>query len=275
MKSTVIFNGGLGNQLFQYAFMLYLRDRLYYQVDYDNSIYNMANIHEGFQADEIFDFSSFAKSKRQLYSVIKVNKKLRNVWRSEKRILIGDDIAYYPKQYRYYVGYWQKALYYESVQHEIKRSVKQLDRIIGDVPMRSEIQAANSVSLHIRRGDYISNSLYSDLAGTKYYERAIMLMKERERNVVFFIFSDDITWCREYLKSYDGIRFVEYANQTAVKDLCLMAQCKNSIIANSSFSWWGAALTEKANVLYPDQYYANTSAGDMYPKAWIKIKVKG
>lgn len=131
--------------------------------------------------------------------------------------------------------------------------------------------------IHVRRGDYISNNYYIDLCSTDYYEKAIKTAKGFFDDVNVFVFSDDIGWCRKYFSEYENFNFVEYQDQTAISDLALMSYCDCGIIANSTFSWWGAMLNKDKLVIRPGKYYNNTSLesnfNNLFPSSWISIDV--
>ena len=139
---------------------------------------------------------------------------------------------------------------------------------------KKEITAAsNSCSLHIRRGDYISNSKSHAIHGTcnlKYYKEAIKIIKEKYQNPTFFIFSDDPTWTKDNLVLNNAI----YINHNCLphEDIYLMSLCKNNITANSSFSWWGAWLNrnDSKTIIAPKQWFV-TKENEIACENWIKI----
>lgn len=123
----------------------------------------------------------------------------------------------------------------------------------------------DQVAIHVRRGDYVNNSFYVDLMETEYYEKAMELFPDCD----FLVFSDDITWCKEQ-SIFLGCEFSEETDE--VKDLNLMASCTGHIIANSSFSWWGAYLSpHEGKVVAPKQWYSDRVERTMCPPEWIKL----
>ena len=125
------------------------------------------------------------------------------------------------------------------------------------------IELIDQVAIHVRRGDYVENPFYVDLMTTGYYERAMALFP----NESFLIFSDDIKWC----KQQDIFKNCEFSERrTEVEDLNLMAGCKGVIIANSSFSWWGAYLSS-GRVIAPKEWYSDGVERTKLPKEWIRI----
>ena len=147
--------------------------------------------------------------------------------------------------------YYQDIKFFEKYQDEIKVLFGQ-----GIVPI-------NQVAIHIRRGDYVNNPFYVDLMETDYYERAMAMFPDDE----FLVFSDDIEWCKNK-RTFSNCEFAE--NNTEIEDLNLMAGCKGVIMANSSFSWWGAFLSN-GKVIAPKQYYSDGVERTKLLEKWIKI----
>src|SRR3989344_4984067 len=142
--------------------------------------------------------------------------------------------------------------------------------------LASEISGTNSVSVHIRRGDYVTNAntnQFHGLCSLDYYNKAVSFISSKQNEMELFVFSDDIEWCKENLKYDFPIHFVE--TNDAHSDMYLMSLCKHNIIANSSFSWWGAWLNDNFQkiVVAPSQWIADASVNtqDLIPKGWIKI----
>jgi hypothetical protein len=142
------------------------------------------------------------------------------------------------------------------------------------------MEAVESVSLHVRRGDYVSNARANAVHGTcslAYYRQAIALVRERVIAPRFFIFSDDISWARAHLSFDDApATFVDWNGPEAPQeDLRLMARCRHHVIANSSLSWWGAWLSTTPGqiVVSPRDWFStnNDRARDVVPERWIRI----
>ncbi|ULT28973.1 alpha-1,2-fucosyltransferase [Sphingobacterium sp. E70] len=119
------------------------------------------------------------------------------------------------------------------------------------------IQQQNAISLHVRRGDYLQESLFKDICTEEYYQKSIQYMLETNESPLFIIFSNDIDWCKTHFKDLNAI-FVEHnSGNNSFRDLQLMSQCNHHIIANSSFSWWGAWLNDS-----PDKIVVS-------PRKWV------
>ena len=182
-------------------------------------------------------------------------------------------------------GYFQSERYFAHCQDEVRHYftphhalAQLLERYFGD------LLATQTCSVHVRRTDYIGNSTHPDLAAGDYYERA---MSQFDSHTTFVLFSDDIEWCKERFRGHDVV-FVEALSP--VEDLFLMARCKGHIIANSTFSWWGAWLDPNPDkkVIAPLRWFAGEHANpsnpynpnrlngyydptDLVPPAWIRI----
>jgi hypothetical protein len=145
--------------------------------------------------------------------------------------------------------------------------------------MKAAITAANAVSVHVRRGDYISNPSAQHFHGTcglDYYKKAVELILSKVNDPHFFIFSDDVKWVADNFMKEIRATIVDINDgSSAVKDMQLMSACKHHIIANSSFSWWGAWLGSNADkiVIGPRQWFADAAVdtGSVLPDSWYKL----
>lgn len=156
--------------------------------------------------------------------------------------------------------YFQDPKYFEKYANEIKA-------IFGDTTWTGvdfyKIDEIEPVSIHVRRGDYAGNSFYTDLTQTDYYEKAIAEFPGRK----FVVFSDDIEFCKQYFKGR-GFYFSE--GNTELEDMNLMSRCNGHIIANSTFSWWGAWLG-KGKTVAPKQWYADGIERTKCPVNWLRV----
>lgn len=276
MKNTVVFTGGLGNQLFQFVFMLYLKEITDNEVMYNLSSFLNRNVHSGFQADQVFDFSEFKEDSRDYYTIpCRLAKKFSKKNSLFKKIVPFCSDQDFAEGLRkpVYEGFWQKSIYYEMVKSNICKYTKEISRFCKDTELMQAISTQESVMVHVRRGDYVNNPVYCDLTETKYYENAINIIRANIESPFFYVFSDNVPWCKKYFSDLEDCCFVEYYAQSALGDLVLMSKCKHAIIANSSYSWWGAALGQKGLTIYPSAYYRNQTVSDLYPSGWIKCEV--
>lgn len=177
-------------------------------------------------------------------------------------------------------GYWQTERYFADTADRIRADF-QLREPIGSShrDLLQRIEAANSVSVHVRRGDYVSDAATNEYHGTcspAWYEQAMSAMAERVEKPAFFVFSDDPAWARDNLPKRWPIVFIDPqpAGREAA-DMHLMAACRHHIIANSSFSWWGAWLDPRSDkqVIAPQRWFnkAAKDTRDLIPPGWVRL----
>ena len=178
-------------------------------------------------------------------------------------------------------GYWQSEKYFVDFADHIRSDFIPYNGSISDEGLHlcREMMNTMSVAVHIRRGDYITVPAFAKVHGVlpmEYYFRAINYIREKVDEAYFYIFSDDIKWCRDSFKDIKNVRIVEHSVATRDhEDLWLMSQCKHNIIANSSYSWWGAWINENPNkvVISPERWFLEPpfNTKDLIPESWIKI----
>jgi hypothetical protein len=179
----------------------------------------------------------------------------------------------------YLDGYWQSHCYFEDIADAIRAEATPL-KPAGprDMAVNEKIVATASVSLHVRRGDYVTHKAAAGVHGTcsvSYYQKALAKIASLVRNPHFFIFSDDVEWARSSIATPGPNTFVDHNGpEAAFQDLRLMSLCKHHVIANSSFSWWGAWLNpnEEKVVVSPQAWFADGRATrTLIPSTWIRL----
>jgi hypothetical protein len=281
--------GGLGNQMFQYAFGRSVADKFGTNLVLDLSwfIENKSSTVRNFELNEFkidYEVYSTQKESNVLFLGLKalnfLYQKIRKQNIQQKHFFIENGLFYNDKISKisppcYLVGYWQSEKYFSSNRETILNHFKLRNESITDEsPYIEDIKNNNSVSVHIRRTDF-SQSVHGILS-IEYYQKAIKKLLQKTDQPLFFIFSDDIEWAKGQFLPLKNVVFVEKSE--SYKDLFLMSQCKNNIIANSSFSWWGAWLNQNPDklVLSPKDWYLNSKTlnnqiDDLIPSTWIKI----
>jgi hypothetical protein len=255
--------GGLGNQLFQWAYGKFISTEYNTPLFLDtNSYYNQVN--RGFSLNKF----SFLK-----YSIL-TGSSFQNVENKTHLKMISDNFIFdridYKDNCHYYLdGYWQSEKYFYNISNLIKIELRPSDDIISKIKSIKNLDS-RSVSLHIRRTDYLTSNGYHPVQSIEYYKKALDIIGEYD---YIFVFSDDIQWCKNNL-TFNNMIFMEGFDD--VEDLWMMSMCKNNIIANSSFSWWGAWLNSNPNkkVIVPNNWFGpqtNLSDADIIPSRWIKI----
>ena len=168
-------------------------------------------------------------------------------------------------------GFFQTEKYFAHIRKEIKGDFSFKDEILR--PCKEMImELDNPISLHIRRTDYITNPNHTSLS-LDYYQKAL---KEFDKSSTILIFSDDPEWCNQQ-ELFSGDRFLIAEGNENYIDLCLMTLCKGHIIANSSFSWWGAWLSNSKKVVAPAGWFKGSKnehldTKDLIPENWMKIE---
>ncbi|WP_177230471.1 alpha-1,2-fucosyltransferase [Chitinophaga sp. CF118] len=178
----------------------------------------------------------------------------------------------------YLDGYWQSEKYFKQYGDVIRREFTAKDEWDGhNKQILNSILNADAVSIHIRRGDYVTNAVTNKFHGTcdiDYYQKAIALVEERMEAPFYYIFSDDLPWAKEHLVFSKGTaHFVDNNADAAFMDIMLMSKCKYNIIANSTFSWWGAWLNNNPGklVIAPKKWFNHKDDSDIIPDTWMKI----
>jgi hypothetical protein len=163
-------------------------------------------------------------------------------------------------------GGFQSHKYFEKYSYEIKELFTPSTEMIQN--LMSMYETRDTVSIHVRRGDYLNLPNHHHNLSLSYYLNAINYFKQYN----FLVFSDDISWCKE---NFIGDNFTFVEGTTDVEDLYLMSMCEHNIIANSTFSWWAAWLNNNPNkvVVYPSKWfgpvYSNFKTGDLFPEDWV------
>ena len=274
--------GGLGNQMFQYAAGRSLSLATGCQLKIDISGFDNYTLHNGFELG-VFNISGEIANPNEVIQLTGSHSKVANYLKRNLRIVkkthfIERDFFYNPKFFQvkqpvYLDGYWQAYEYSQTYEAKIRSEFTfrgQLDELNYEIS--KQICTTNSVSVHVRRGDYLSNSASSvvhGFIGTDYYNKAIQLVKDRVSSPHFFVFSDDINWAKSNLPLNSNAVFVSHnTGLTSFEDMRLMSMCKHNVIANSTFSWWGAWLNINLNkiVVAPKNWFADRTVVPNYNK---------
>lgn len=180
----------------------------------------------------------------------------------------------------YLDGYWQSERYFAGYIDALRSDfilAEDIDQ--ANKEMRNRIDSVCAVSIHIRRGDYVTNDQTNKYHGTcsvEYYNGAILYIKDHVRDPHFFAFSDDHEWTRENITTGDNVTYVDInSSERGVLDMELMRSCRHHIIANSSFSWWGAWLNPSPDkiVVAPGRWFKQTDhdTKDLFPSGWVRL----
>lgn len=283
---TVILRGGLGNQMFQYAAGLDVALKKNTMLVMDTTYLN-----DRFPRPQF----TYRNYDLDIFKIDPQFTKLSNIASSTPipGLWLGIDLAYLAlhniaggKKNQVLWDFYQGEQYFVDNKEAVRAAFQFRHPLIGEAIRLSEtIQKTNSVSIHVRRGDYRLPK-YEKLYGATdiaYYERAVAYIVERigattKQPPHFFVFSDDIAWCREHIKPAFATTYLDDASRgpKASFHLELMSLCQHNIIANSSFSWWGAWLNRNPGkiVVGPKRWHyddRDDEAGDVMPGTWKKL----
>ena len=277
MDIIVKITDGLGNQLFQYAFgYAYAKktghtlkiDPLFwgtslrkYQLEEFQIEYNKKFVSP--LMDYIIGFGPRNGRKfKDLYRKLKV--KLFCNYEKEKRSMEYDESVYEKNKKTYFEGFWQNPKYFDEYYEDIKRQFVLKSKLSTEAEeYAGQMRETNSVSLHIRRTDY-DRDVNNVCLNFSFYERALSEMQKQIGDFTLFVFTDDKEFVRNTFHLHD---YVMVDGLSDIEEFELMHICKNHIIANSTFSWWGAYLAEnKGGVVYAP--VADMWTEEFYPEGW-------
>lgn len=287
-------SGGLGNQMFQYAFGRATARRLDAELVFDLSNATL-QIHNGFELDRVFNIEGRVARNADMKAVMGCMRYV-SIRRLARRLGLGKvlPVPYVLEPHyhfaqemlsipdnKYLSGYWQSEKYFEKVAGTIRSDFTfraPFSSLDASVAAKMSNQNETAISLHVRRGDYVSNEAASQVYGkctSEYYRKAIIYVAERVKAPHLYIFSDDMDWVKNNMELPLQCTFVEH-NRGALsfQDMRLMSMCKHHIIANSSFSWWGAWLSPAADkiVIAPKKWFADgRSIDDLFPSDWVTL----
>lgn len=283
--------GGLGNQLFQYAMGRALAARRQTTLALDTSKFETYTLRSyRLQHFAITARPLTARERRALHIPSErtgvVRRLISRVVRTpfmpvvRERSFRFDACVLQAPAHCYLEGYWQSPKYFASIESVIRREFRLCEPLTdSDAAMKSRMARQASVSVHVRRGDYISNrttALYHGTCSPAYYLSAEDRLRRLLGELTLFVFSDDPAWCEANLrfKSRTFIVRQDGPDRDYV-DLELMSSCQHHIIANSTFGWWGAWLCPNPAkiVITPKNWFqdSNISAEDLVPENWLRL----
>lgn len=294
--------GGLGNQMFQYAFAVALKARCPYEKVYvDTQHYKNAFIkvyhgndfyHNGYEIDKVFPNASIKPA--SALDLMKVSyyipnqilaRAVRRLFPKRRTEFVADQQPYVflpeatdIKGDCYFDGYWMTPKYFDAYRDAIIkefsfRPFSNKENLAIELLLKQD----NSVTIHIRRGDYVGSSTLGGICTIAYYRNAIREARKLINNPAFFVFSNDAKWCMENLKDVFGdseVHFVAHnKGSESYRDMQLMSIARCNILANSSFSWWGAYLNQRDDhiTFCPNKWHNTMLHDEIFPKNWIKV----
>jgi hypothetical protein len=283
---VVKLSGGLGNQLFQYAAGFALADAHNTSLILDTSFLMGRQQRVTHRKFELHKFDIRAKYGDKLLSPfshalspIPRLFKLSTGWNLvNERGTISHSSFFQIPDNTYLVGHWQSPELFKHLGHFLLRHIE-LKNPLPDEGERylKKIKGSNSIGIHVRRGDYVTSikaNKYHGVLSAEYYKNAINIMRENVRSPHFFIFSDDINWCKANLALHENeATFLDGGEENAWRDLYLMSRCYHHVIANSSFSWWSTWLADQNYglsrvVCSPKSWYSSNKSHALQLEHW-------
>ncbi len=280
--------GGLGNQMFQYAFGNYLKENGN-DVFYDKTDFLIHNHHYGYELETVFNLHV---EEAPIKEVLKLGGNKKSVFFrafrkltgleiiGKNEIILQDSCTYILpvkiKKSLYFNGCWGNINYIKPYIKNLKEVFKfpVLDKINSDfIASKGNY---SYVGIHVRRGDYLNETNLNSICDVDYYKSAIKYIAERVENSKYVIFSDDISWCKTVFKDYDCIYVDWNKGKNSYRDMQLMSLCDHMIIANSTFSWWGAMLMQNENgiKIAPSKMSRNEGLNTLIDDSWVTINTE-
>ncbi len=276
---TVFFQGGLGNQMFQYAAGRAVADKLGAGLCFDTSWYH-------YPVKRRFLLKTFGVTGDVVKSPVSFVSNL--VFKKPLFDLLGTVPVYREASYIFdpeifnatdptvLIGSFQSEKYFRSIADKIREEYSFLHLPVDPCfeDWRRKINGTNSVAVHVRRGDYLKYPKFN-VCTEQYYRRAVEYVKDKVTSAHFYFFSDDLSWCR---KTFQGKEFFFCDSgasvENPIQDLRLMSTCRHQILTNSSFSWWGAWLgkSEDQIVVVPEIWLAcDANTEDISCEGWVQL----
>jgi hypothetical protein len=251
-------HGRLANQMFQYSALRGICALKGYKFCIPESEFrDQWNDHQLFQVFELPNLKNVKLLSGDYYQERQYN------YDSEYVLNCPDNVNLY--------GYFQSEKYFKHIEKSIREDFTFKPEILE--PCEGAFDFNQLISLHVRRTDYVTSAVDHPPCSFEYYQKAL---EQYDNNIPVMIFSDDIAWCKEQ-KLFSSDRFLFSENDWNAIDLCLMSMCTHHIMANSSFSWWGAWLSGSNNVIAPEKWYgdsgytAQNNTCDLIPNRWNKL----
>lgn len=293
MNITTQIQGGLGNQLFQYAtgkaLSLRLKRQLLLDIDWFNHSWDDVTprkflLHDLKLNYDIAPTSDISKPPKRWRRIAQQLLPLNPYVINERPFRFNPNIntfTPYKSQNIYLMGYWQSYRYFDNIRKELIAEIRPKSGVSAHYQEYvDKIQSTHSAMIHIRRGDYVHLPVATKIhgfLGLEYYKEGIKILSASDPATQFFVFSDDIDWAKANLSNQSKIEFIQSANieSDPIHELFLMTLCKKHLIANSSLSWWGAWLSNSSRpqVIAPKDWTQDKDKhwNNLLPLDWQRI----
>ena len=244
--------GGLGNQMFQYAYGFALAKRKKTNLLLDMSFFSEKKIATPriFELDQLCITQNNTKQKPFLTKIPKIGNKLKSFL-------------------NYFEDYFQSEKFFADCTEEIRKEFQFKKKL--------QIPKGNTVAIHVRRGDYVKFEDIHLVCTPAYYENAITYIQSKVEAPIFYVFSEDLEWVKQNINIPSNSVFVDYnPNLSSSHNMQFMSLCKHQIISNSSYSWWAAWLNQNPSkiIVAPDKWFADGRETDIYTDDMVRISTK-
>lgn len=260
--------------MFEYAYLIALMERGY-KVGLNLSLYNVKKQHNGWELSDVFKVKKPVQRFRRLskWLVRLLCHYPENLFlRTERSVMEYNPIWIKPSK-AFLKGVWINPRYFESVEHIIRDVYRFRNIDDRNLMLATTLRTSESVSIHIRRGDYLNLPNYC-VCDEAFYVTAMDMIKKMVENPVFYIFSNDPEWCNAFMeKQKVDYKIIDHnIGADSYKDMFLMTQCHHNIIANSTFSWWGAWLNQSPGkiVIAPKYWFKDNQCSPNLTE-WVTI----
>lgn len=288
--------GGLGNQMFQYSAGRALAERLGVELKLDISAFDSYELRDYWLSFFNINVVSATDEEINLLAGSNRNRKKKksflekffggrdklpvSYFKDDPIYLFNEKFSALPDNI-YLNGYWQNQKYFNDIKEVLNKEFSLKEELSGESKeVLEKIETSTSVSLHIRRGDYATNEKVNNIYGLctlDYYKNAIeCIEKSHGNNLEVFVFSDDTAWVNENLEINNQVTVVDHNGpERCYEDMILMSRCRHNVIANSTFSWWGAWLNSNKDktVISPKKWFQSDKydTSDLIPTDWIRL----
>ena len=275
MKKRVIFSGGIGNQMFQYAFTLSMKAKGINVVPVLD-LYKVNRMHNGYMLGRAFGIKDQEQNDNRLSELVTrfiYKYKPHFITYNENPSVFSSDV--FCSNSLFYNGCWIDPRYFKGIEDIVRKAFVFINIDENNYNLANEMTTTTSISLHIRRGDYLSSNGF-DVCSSSYYNKCINYFCNIFTTPCFYVFSDDILWSQNLMNSFNvKYKIIDFnRGEDSYKDIFLMSKCKHNIIANSTFSWWGAWLNNnKSKIVLCPNVWIKTRYNVPYPESWNKIDV--
>ncbi len=286
------FSGGLGNQMFQYAFMEALKSRDrdvkaslgFYRKHPESMPFSLCSVFPEIDLEyisdsefDVIDYKWKALKEKGIGESFYQNHAERFFWVED---IAKEPGTYHPEVFLttncVFVGYWQTEKYFKTIRDKLMHKFRFANVSLELEDFAKKLSDEMYVSVHVRRGDYLTYAdSYMGICTREYYQRAIEYIKSKEKDARLIFFSDDMEWVKNHIsvpkaEFFEKDRFQDYEDWF---DMYLMTRCKHNILANSSFSWWGAWLNQNQGkmVIAPDKWLGYSDTLDIWCDDWIRL----